>query len=216
MKITIKELRQLIRETIREQTGIAGALGRSSYLNLIRRLFNGTGTIYLQINNLPNTESAAAVIDKVRSALIQQKDSIVGEFLVKLADEYGQVLPNIPGLNIRNTIIGYVGQQVTGAQIQWGGSGDLPYGVVVVTIAGGENLSDTWKENFRRRAENNLKTISRNISVRLSPTASTPSRTTSPPTERSADRLRRGVADAISSYGYDPSPQRDIARIVGR
>jgi len=209
VKITIKELRQLIRETIREQTGALGTLGQGG-INVIRELFDGTGIINLQINNLPDAKSASNVIPMIRQALIEQQESIVGEFLVKLADRGSQILPNVAGL--RSALTGYVAQQVTGAQLQWGGSGDLPYGVVVVSIAGGENLSDTWKDNFRRRAENRLKTgISRNISVRLSPTE-----TTSPPTERAPDRLRRGVADAISSYGYDPSPQRDIARIVGR
>lgn len=194
MKITIKELRQLIRETIREQTGVLGALGQGG-INAIRQLFNGTGNIYLQINNLPDARNASGVIPIIRNALMQQQESIIGEFAVKLADDAGQILPNVTGL--RSALTGYVAQQVTGAQIQWGGSGDLPYGVVVVSIAGGENLSPTWKDNFRRRAENLLKqNMSRNITVRLTQTA-TPTAT---PTPTGGSSIGSRTAEVASAF----------------
>ena len=197
MKITIKELRQLIRETIREQTGVLGALGQGTGINVIRQLFNGfkTGNIYLQINNLPDARNASGVIPIIRNALMQQQESIIGEFAAKLADDAGQILPNVAGL--RTALTGYVAQQVTGAQIQWGGSGDLPYGVVVVSILGGENLSPTWKDNFRRRAENLLKqNISRNITVRLTQTA-TPTPTATPTGGSSIGSRAEEVASAF-------------------
>lgn len=159
MKITIKELRKMIKESINEQLGFDPWAP-------VRNWFVGNKTVYLQVNNLPNNRSApASVIPLIQQGLMEQREELVAQVLNVVATTI--MRDAIPG-SVTNFISRKVMEILTNSTIQWGGSGDNPYGVVVVTLRGGENISEQWLENFRRRSETLLKTnISPNINLRL-------------------------------------------------
>ena len=162
MKITIKELREMIKEAINEQQ-ILPSFGDPWGL---RNLFRGDKTVYLQVNNLPRG-AAQNVIPFIRQGLNAQQESLVAE-LLNVVHTTMSGISLVPGAELIDSLSKQVMEHLTQSTIQWGGSGDNPYGVVVVTLRGGENTSDQWLENFRRRSENLLKTnISPNISLRL-------------------------------------------------
>ena len=79
MQITVKQLKSLIREMVREY--------QSKYLINEQLLAPNVKIIYLQINNLPSREAAGSVLSLVRTGLLQQQESAVGEYLHSVTSE---------------------------------------------------------------------------------------------------------------------------------